>query len=137
MPSTARKVVTIGLGPSASGVLAAAISARACQSASTATGGTNTTRMASTVVSAIAAETADSNCSSDAPAPRSMVSRTSRPPLRAVSAARLPSTEELPMIRTRGPRGNGWNAKTVAQSNNSGMVSTWITPACSSTIRAI
>ncbi|SKY05984.1 Uncharacterised protein [Mycobacteroides abscessus subsp. abscessus] len=107
MPSTARKVVTIGLSASASGVFAPAIRARACQSRSTATGGTKTTITLSTPGSAMACATEASNSSSEAPAPRSMVDSTSRPPDRAVSAARLPSTEELPMMRVRGPRGSG------------------------------
>ena len=38
---------------------------------------------------------------------RSIASRTSSPPPRAVSAARLPSTDELPMIAVRGPAGSG------------------------------
>ncbi len=74
-----------------------------------ATGGTNTTMSASTSGAASASCTAAAKDSGLALAPTSTGSfATSRPWLRAASAASTPMAVELPTTATRGPAGSGW-----------------------------
>ncbi len=94
------------------------------------------TSTASTESSVAVERTDRASAAASASTGTSTKATTSSPAASAASAASVAGPRKVPTIATRRPFGNGWEANTVATSNNWSSESTRVTPVLRSTASA-